>query len=640
MKKLGLLILLLSLTSIYAQTTVNELDGIVKSEKNTATSKMNLVTNPNTENYDIVYHRLRFRVDPAVQFINGEVTTKYIAKQDINSVTFDLSNDLVVSTVKQRGNNLNFTRSDNNELIINLPVTQNSSVLDSVSITYSGVPPTSGFGSFITSQHSGTPILWTLSEPFGAMEWWPCKQDLNDKVNNIDVYITAPSNYVSVSNGLEKTQINNTDGTKTTHFHHGYAIPAYLIAMAVTNYSVYTQQAGTVPNQYPIINYLYPESLAANLTNLDQTPLLLDFYESIITPYPFRNEKYGHAQFGWGGGMEHTTVSFMGNFSRSLIAHELAHQWFGDKVTCGSWKDIWLNEGFATYLASMVIEHFDGEAAFISDKNNMINIITSSNDGAIYLTDTEATNVNRIFSSRLSYNKGAMVLNMLRFKLGNIAFFQGLKNYLNDPLLAYGYAKTLDLQAHLEATSGMNLTEFFSDWVYNQGYPSYTITANNSGVNKVQITISQTQSNSSVSFFEMPVPVRLIGASGQQKDIILENISNGQTFLVDVPFTVTNVVFDPKKELISRNNTANLKIGSFDLKNDITLYPNPAMNQLTLSLPQGITINKTIIYNNLGQKVIESATETNWDISSLAMGVYFFKTITNLGIQQLSFIKN
>ena len=91
----------------------------------------------------------------------------------------------------------------------------------------------------------------------------------------------------------------------------------------------------------------------------------MNFFEATFTPYPFRNEKYGHAQFGWGGGMEHTTVSFMtarvsGAYSRSLIAHEMAHQWFGDKITCGSWRDIWLNEGFATYLASLVIENLDG----------------------------------------------------------------------------------------------------------------------------------------------------------------------------------------------------------------------------------------------------------------------------------------
>jgi len=639
MKKLGLLFFLFSFV-IQAQNSEKEFDAIVKAEKKSASKKMTLITNPNTYNYDIVYHRLKFNVDPAVQFIEGEVTTKYIAKEDINSVTFDLSNDLEVSTVKQRGNDLTFSRSANNELIITLPTTQNTNVLDSLTIAYSGVPPTSGFGSFITDQHNSTPVLWTLSEPFGAMEWWPCKQDLNDKVDSIDVYITAPSNNVAVSNGLERSKIENGDGTTTTHFHHGYPIPAYLIAIAVTNYSVYTQQAGKLTNQYPIINYLYPEDLNANLTNLDQTPLILDFYESVFTPYPFRNEKYGHAQFGWGGGMEHTTVSFMVGFQRGLIAHEMAHQWFGDKVTCGSWKDIWLNEGFATYLASMVIQHFDGEAAFISDKNNMINNITSTSDGAIYLTDNEATDVNRIFSSRYSYNKGAMVLNMLRFKLGDTNFFQGLKNYLNDPVLAYGYAKTPDLQAHLEAVSGTNLTEFFNDWVYNQGYPTYSITAKNYTSGQVQITINQTQSHSSVSFFEMPVPIRLIGSLGEQKDIVLENTSNGQTFVIDVPFIVTNVVFDPKKDIISRNSTANLGNKSYNLKTEINIFPNPATNRLTLQLPQGITVEKTFFYSNLGQKVKETNSETVFDISDLATGVYYMKTIMNFGVMQFSFIKN
>lgn len=639
MKKIGLLLFLFS-SALFAQNAEKDLKAIIKAEKKSADKKLALITNPNTDNYDIVYHRLRFKVDPDVQFINGEVTTKYIAKENINSVTFDLSNDLEVSTVKQRGNDLIFTRSDNNELIITLPTTQNTNVLDSLTITYSGVPPTSGFGSFITTQHDSTPVLWTLSEPFGAMEWWPCKQDLNDKVDAIDVYITAPTNYVAVSNGLERSKVENGDNTSTTHFHHGYPIPAYLIAIAVTNYSVYNQLAGNSPNQFPIINYLYPESLSANLTNLEQTPLILDFYESVFTPYPFRNEKYGHAQFGWGGGMEHTTVSFMVGFSRGLIAHEMAHQWFGDKVTCGSWKDIWLNEGFATYLASLVIEHFDGEAAFINDKSNMINFVTSSSDGAVYLTDEEATNVNRIFNSRLSYNKGAMVINMLRFKLGDAAFFQGLKNYLNDPLLAYNYAKTPDLQSHLEAVSGMNLTEFFNDWVYNQGYPTYTITAHNSNPGQVQIAIHQTQSHSSVSFFEMPVPIRLIGEGSEQKDIVLDHSFDGQIFQVDVPFVVSDVVFDPNKDIISRNNSASLTVGFFDVKSEITVYPNPATNKLYLNLPKGLVVEKTIFYNALGQKIEENSSSSSWDISEWPKGVYYLKTTTNLGTKQLSFIKN
>jgi hypothetical protein len=286
----------------------------------------------------------------------------------------------------------------------------------------------------------------------------------------------------------------------------------------------------------------------------------------------------------------------------------------------------------------MVIQNFDGEAAFTTNKTSMINSITSNTGGAIYMTDAEATDVNRIFSSRLSYNKGAMVLNMLRFKLGDTNFFQGLRNYLNDPDLAYGYAHTPDLQSHLEATSGMNLTEFFNDWVYNQGYPTYTITANNLGNGQAKITINQTQSNASVSFFEMPLPIRLTGASGQQQDYVVENVSNGQQFIVNVPFTVTGVVFDPKKDIISKNNTATLSAASFDLENNISVYPNPATTQINVEIPNSISLKKCTVYNALGQKVKECQTNIV-AIEELSAGLYTLEMITSEGRILKKFIK-
>jgi aminopeptidase N len=451
MKQTYLLLSLFSLVFSFGQKQQETIDEIANLEMKSAHKMMSVTVNPNTLNYDVTYHKLEFTVDPEVYFITGKVTTTYTALDNMNSVTFDLVNDLVVSSVKQNNQNLTFLQNGNNELVITLPSTQNTGTSATVEITYSGVPPSGGFGSFAVTTHNNDPVLWTLSEPFGARDWWPCKQDLNDKINSIDVFITAPSQYIAVSNGVEPEApvINGTN--KTTHFHHGYPIPAYLICMAVTNYTVYTQSAGTIPNTYPIVNYVYPENFDATVqTQLDQTPLILNLYSNLFELYPFKNEKYGHAQFGWGGGMEHTTVSFMNNFERSLIAHEMGHQWFGDKITCGTWKDIWLNEGFATYLASLTIENFDGNAAFIDDKTNMIDYITSQPGGAVYLTDTEATNVNRIFSSRLTYNKGAMVLNMLRLKLGDTNFFQGMRTYLADSNLAYKYALTNDFKGHMD----------------------------------------------------------------------------------------------------------------------------------------------------------------------------------------------
>src|SRR5690606_22510271 len=260
---------------------------------------------------------------------------------------------------------------------------------------------------------------------------------------------------------------------------------------------------------------------------------IMDVFEELFGTYPYHTEKYGHAEFGWGGGMEHTTVSFMGGFSRGLIAHELAHHWFGNKVTCGSWKDIWINEGFAEYMAGLVVEHLDGQNSFDSWKGGKINSITSAPAGNVYLTDAQALDSDRIFSGRLTYNKGSMVVHMLRYVLGDEDFYQGMRNFLNDPAIAYNYAVTTQVKQHLEAASGKNLTEFFNDWIYGEGYPSYQVNAEIVSATQTKITLSQTSSHAGVSFFEMPVTLRLTGSNGQTENVVLQHTQNNQQFVVD-----------------------------------------------------------------------------------------------------------
>lgn len=638
MKKITFVLFLMQCFLTFAQNASSEVSAIAESERKSASEMLNFRENQNTANYDVTYHRLELSIDPANYYISGKVTTHFVAKQNLNSITFDLTDQLTVSQVTQRGNSLAFSQNGNNELIVNLQATQNSNILDSLSIVYEGIP-SSEENAFTTYTHAGVAGMYTLSEPFGAKDWWPCKQSLDDKANRVDFLITTPSQYSAVANGLQTSATNNPNGTKTTRFRHNYPIPAYLVAVAVTNYSVFTQTAGTAPNQFPIVNYLYPETQSSVQNNLSVTPPIMTLFENLFERYPFSGEKYGHAQCALGGGMEHTTVSFMGSFGRELIAHELAHQWFGDKITCGTWKDIWLNEGFATYLSGLVVENFDGDAAFTSWKQGTVANITSQNGGAVYLSDAEAENVSRIFSSRLSYNKGAMVVHMLRFKLGNTAFYQGIKNYLADPNLAYGYATTENLKTHLETASGTSLTEFFNDWVYGQGYPTYRITAQNWSTGLVRFTINQTQSHNSVSFFEMPVPVRVTGNNGQSLDLVLNNTTNNQVILANVPFTITGVVFNPKYDIISRQSTATLGTQDFDLVKNLKLYPNPASNKLHLDVSDGIQVERTIFYNMLGQVIKETKQETLWDISDLPSGTILMKVFSEEGSANLKFIK-
>jgi len=636
MKKIVLLTIFLFSIVLSAQDYKKDFENLVSSETKSAQKKIIGTKNMNTGNYDVKYHRLDLIVNPNVAYIEGNVTSYFIAKENLDEITFELSDNMVVSEVMQRGSSLTFTQNSDDEVVITLPVTQNIGVLDSLTVSYSGNPISSGFGSFEQSSHNGDPIIWTLSEPFGAKGWWPCKQDLNDKIDEIDMYVTTPQfnpsgeEYFLASNGLEQSQVVN-GANKTTHFNHQYAIPAYLIAIAVTNYEIYSHTVANNGNPFEVVNFVYPEDISYAQASTPVTVDLINLYADLFEEYPYSNEKYGHAQFGWGGGMEHTTMTFMGGFSRGLIAHELAHQWFGDKVTCGSWQDIWLNEGFATYLTGLSIKNLDGEASFKSWRLDKISSATSSTSGSVYVPAQDTTDVGRIFSSRLSYNKPSMVLHMLNRQLGEAVFFQGVQEYLADPNFAYGYAKTPDFQAKMEAVSGEDLTEFFNDWIYGQGYPSYTVEWNWQNASEIRIVINQTQSNGSVSFFEAPVPLRIYGTGGEEVDIILNNTSNGEEFIETVNFDIGIIVFDPDRHLISKNNSVILGTNEFLIANGINVYPNPSDNEIHVQTPASVEVENIEIYNVLGQLIQKGTYSETIDITKLSAGIHFIYFETNYG---------
>ena len=233
-----------------------------------------------------------------------------------------------------------------------------------------------------------------------------------------------------------------------------------------------------------------------------------------------------------------------------------------------------------------------------------------------------------------------MVLHMLRKKLDDTHFFKGVKNYITDPNLAYGYAKTPDLMAHLETASGLELDEFFNDWVYHQGYPTYNVEWHQPTSSTVSIQLNQTQSHSSVSFFENKVPIRLNGTNGEVLDIVLNNMNNDQIFVENVSFTVNSIEFDPDLHLISKNNTITLGLenNSFVTEN-ISLFPNPINDILSIESSENIKINSAIIYNTLGKKIIV-ATNKQINLSQLSTGIYFITIFTDHGYIHKKIIKN
>lgn len=551
-------------------------------------------------NFDAKYYCCEWEVDPAIRYIKGKVTVYYTVYATGTSISLDLMSSLVVDSVKQRNIILSKNHT-NNILQIDFPSAISAGTLDSVSIYYQGVPPNTGFGSFIQDRHAGTPVMWSLSEPYGARDWWPCKNGLDDKADSIDIFVTAPSQYKAASNGLLQSETLIAGGTKkVTHWKHRYPIASYLMCFAVTNYVVFNNavQLGSV--SLPMQTYCYPESLTSFQTGTQAVLDAMQYYQSLFGEYPFIKEKYGHVQFGWGGGMEHQTASFVVSIVNYLTVHELAHQWFGDKITCASWEDIWLNEGFATQLSALYFEKYYPQYTTPNRKDD-VEYITAQPGGSVKVDDT--TNVGRIFDGRLSYGKGSYLLNMLRWKLGDSVFFRAIRNYQKDPNLIYGFARTADLKKHLEQESKQDLSKFFNDWYSGQGYPTYKVEWTPMGSNYVRIKMSQTTSHPSVSFFDLPVALKFKNAT-QQKTIVLDNKTNGEIFINKLGFIADSVFIDPEYWLLSRNNTAIKITDNTGTKNSVQIFPNPIKDKFYIYLRNFTSSNTSIkLFNAVGQLV-------------------------------------
>jgi aminopeptidase N len=593
---LFLITFILLATSLVAQINTNEIQqqwDIQQCSKSRIHHHQNLSKAGNSTfagaNMDIQYHRIHWFIEPSQRFISGSVFTRFkITQGPTKIINFELESVMTVDSVLYHGQNISF--ADSLPYLVNLyfPNPLATGAVDSVEVFYHGVPPSgTGFGSFEQTQHNNSPIVWTLSEPYGAREWWPSKNALSDKIDSLDIYVHMPQGNRAASNGKLVESYLDYNGLQVNHWKHSHPIATYLVAIAVTNYAAYSHQAVLNSGKtVDVLNYVYPEDSAAWASATGGVVNSIKLYSDLFIDYPFHDEKYGHAQFGWGGGMEHQTMSFMGGNSHSLMAHELAHQWFGDMVTLGSWHDIWLNEGFATYLTGLTYENAPGTPWWNQWKSETRNHVMSAPGGSVYCDDT--TNVSRIFSSRLSYSKGAYVLHMLRWVVGDDAFFQGVKNYLNDTSISFKYARTQQLKQHIENTSGMNLTEFFNDWYYGQGYPTYQITAYQPVWDTVYVTLTQSTSHSSVSFFEMPVPIR-IGSPQSDTLIVLNHTQNGQVFAIPVDFWMQSFEFDPDMHLVAQANLqTNVGIQTQDQPNEIAVFPNPFVNQLFVYAPKPI----------------------------------------------------
>lgn len=505
--------------------------------KANALSRVRAVAQPMTVNqqqYDVTWYDLALTFTPSTTSVSGTVRMQAtVVGGPLSSVELDMGTGLLEDAATSAGVPTPTFRSGA-ILTVQLDHAYSTGEKIDITVTYHGNPTSGGYFGFQTV--NSRQLIWSLSEAYGARTWWPCKDAPEDKADSVDVRFTAPSALTVVSNGLLASR-TVVGPNATSHWRERYPITTYLVSIAAYPYTLTTDWYRPSPtDSMPLQFYNYPESVAGTAAVQAKVKDMLAAFATRFGEYPFIAEKYGHAQFQFGGGMEHQTCTSLGAYNEGVVAHELAHQWFGDQETCFDFGHIWLNEGFATFGEAIWQEALGGPAAYFAE----MNAARYFGPGTVFVAD--AANESRVFDSNLSYNKGSWVVHMLRHVLGDAKFFESLLAYRD----AWGYDSptTENFRDVCEAVSGRDLDAFFQQWVYGEYFPIYRPTWNAapaSGGYDVTLQLDQTQS---WQLFNMPVDIRITTTAGVQNFVVRDSLAS-QTFVLHVTAEPTDLAVDP-----------------------------------------------------------------------------------------------
>lgn len=495
---------------------------------------------------DVTYCRAHWWMRPDTMFIKGVVATYFKSVGGkISTIDFDLVGHLRIDSVVSHNRQLAFSHLGDS-LTVTLPGILVQGVTDSVVIYYHGELKSTGVGSIGTNRKEHT--IWTLSAPYGARDWWPCRQNLLDKIDSMDISVTCPKECKVATNGVIVSDVAD-GGERTTHYSVHHPLNYYTIGVAVGNYKVSESHSvlptgDTVPTIYYYYRWQSEYEVEHTLAYMDS---LMNIFSDYFMPYPFADEKYGQVRISGGTNMEHQTMSFMDAPDIvEIMAHELAHQWFGNHVTCKGWQNVWINEGFASFAELLFFERMWPE--FVEEWHNITINGALNAKGTVYITDT--SNYQNIFDEKTTYRKGAMVLVMLRDEIGESAFRKGCQIILEH--FGNGFATIDDARQCFEQAADTSLVNFFNRWIYGSGYPVFHVNYNADKPDNVTIDIQQSAAklkSTDPDFYPMHITVRLVGKNAQ-KDVRLNLTSPQQQFVVSTDFKVDNVIFDPNKVIL------------------------------------------------------------------------------------------
>lgn len=582
--------------------------------------------------FNATYYGLNLRISTSPFNLSGAVTIRGTCLQDgPQLLTLDLTNTMHIDSVEVNGRPAVFYQQPSS-FTVSLDSGYRAGDVITMKVSYEGVPQATGLGSFVLDSHSGTPWVWSLSEPYGARDWWPCKDEPGDKADSVDVIVTADSSCKVGSNGSLVSVLTNPDGTKTTHWKELYPIATYLVSVAITNFAQFSNWFHYSPtDSLEVLNYVLPESLSAAQRQLPRAVDGLGIFSGLFGLYPFIKEKYGHSEFG-SGAMEHQTMTSTSTFDEDVIIHELAHQWFGDMITPASWSHLWLNEGFATYCTALYHEMKYGIASYFNFMGPHMDLAKTA-VGSVFAVDT--SDVRQLFNGARVYSKGASVLHMLRHVLGDSVFFRSMRAYANRPSLRFGTATTGDLREVFEETSGRDLGYFFNEWIYGESYPHYLYSwdiKDSSGMNRVTVTVNQSTGTTNPSSFIMPVDLKLISGTWDSTATVVDSLP-AQVFSFSTRQPVDSVQFDPGDWILK----SLIEVPAIPVPSEFVLsqnFPNP-FNSSTIigyTLPLRASVRLSI-FNVLGERiaVLENDQQfrgthvAQWNPDGFASGIYLYE---------------
>lgn len=606
------------------------------------------------DDYDALRYDLLLRIDPSSERISGRLTMTFEALSGLDALRLDLDATLVADSARCETQPCDLSRPEPNQIEIDLPSVVEAGDSGEVTLSYAGDPGDPFFSGFdFFSVHgepsSSFPIVASLSQPDRARGWWPCKDLMDDKAI-VSVTVEAPEGFDVAGNGMRTLTEPAGDGIRV-RWESRYPISTYLVSFAATNYARWTDvfeaaDGDSISLEY----YAYPESEADARADYQVTPEALAVFESRFGPYPFRDraigwEKLGVAQFEWGSGaMEHQTcVSYGEGFITGdrtndwALAHEIAHQWWGDMVTPTTMEHIWLNEGFATYSEALLMEARDGAPGY---RRWLLRMRAHAE------LDYEGTIVTPTYPFNLTvYRKGAWFLHMLRGLLGTERFFEVLSVYRER--YRYSNASTADFLRAVEETVGEDLRDFAIPWLYGTGRPALAWEwwpEGGEAGSQVRLQIEQTQPDDPSypvptpmddppDAFAFPLEVRAF-AGGDSATRIVSISSRRHVVVLDFPFRPDSLALDPDHWVLREIAPRGTGLPAAPL----LVWPNPAREEVrVLAHHPGSDRAGLAVYDLAGRKIrdlgslegigrhIVTWDGRNEDGRQVASGLYFVR---------------